>query len=209
MHVLSSLITMGMAAFMDFGIGVFITSLVATIVGKALEPWQLIIGGMLAFLPDADLVYYLLTGQKHKIPQHHTTLLHRPLIVVPVASTVAWLYFGSFWGVVTILCVTYHYTHDTKGLLGGAGLQWFWPLSEKEWSFSGSEAPSQHLNPELDSWLSNQWLRPTRQSLLEIGLGSLALGTGTALAYSVCTGSILAAFFLIGAFGVWYVHAES
>lgn len=201
-------IAKGMAAYMDFGMGILITSLTAYGMGVVLEPWQLIIGGFLAFLPDMDIVWLLLTGQKHKIPLHHTMPLHRPLFVIPVVTMVAWYVFGTFWGVVTFLCVTYHYMHDTKGPLGGAGLQWFWPISKMEWTLRGPEPLSQHLNPTLDEWLTKEWLRPSRLSLFEIGLGTFALISGVALSYNACAAFAIGSAFLFGAFVVWYLNEK-
>lgn len=198
-----------MAASLDYCMGVLITAVVAHFAGQPLALWQYALGGMLGFLPDIDILFLWLLGRTDLIPKHHTFFTHWPLLVIPTATGIATYFFGEFWGTVTFLSVLWHFMHDSKGPLGGAGIMWFQPFSKKEWSLSGREESTQDQNPQLDDWLMNQWLRPSTLSLREIGLGALALGGGSAIAYGLCTGFMFATLALASTFVVWWLHADT
>ncbi len=195
-----------MAFSLDFAMGVLILSSVAALMAYPIALWQFLLG-VLAFVPDIDIALLLLIGRKDLVPFHHTLITHRPLVVIPLITAIAWYFFGPFWTVVTFVCLTYHFLHDTKGF-GGAGIMWFWPFSKKEWSLRGAEESTQHLNPQLDDWLAHEWLRPSETSLREIGIGALALSGGMYITYGVCTAFMFATLALATAFAIWWMHAD-
>lgn len=193
----------GMAMFMDFAIGVLIVSVVSIVQGIDVSAWQLVVGGILALLPDFDLIVPLLRRKYEGLDEHHTTLMHRPLFLLPVATLVAWWFGGSFWSAVTFLCVLWHFIHDTKGF-GDNGLEWLWPFSKKEWFFFGSEDPGP--KPGLEEWLETKWLVPSGRSFGEMAIGCAAFGSGTGLIYGGTIGALLAMTCALGTIAVWVAH---
>lgn len=161
----------GMGAFLDFGMGMLITTLAAVIVEYPLEPWQLFLGGFLGFLPDADIALMIMRRKYADAADHHTTIMHRPIIVLPVATLVAWLIGGTFWAVVTALCVTWHFFHDTKALSDG-DIDLFWPLPKR---MTGYKEPRR---VDLIDWLQWRWFEPTTFGVTELLVGSLGLFVG-------------------------------
>ena len=194
----------GMAGYLDFGMGVLIAGIANYIWGSS-SVSHLLIGGVLAFLPDFDIVYQILARRTDRIHEHHTSPLHRPLIVLPVVTAVAYLVSqylvgNHYWTFVAPLCVAWHYIHDMPEL-GGGGLQTFWPLSKREWSFTGPHDPIEQI--PLLPWLEN-WYKASPMSFLETLFGTMALSLGFGIAYqSWITASIMFAVPLVGTYFVW------
>jgi hypothetical protein len=161
----------GMGAFLDFGVGMMITALFAIIAEYPLAPWHLLVGGILGFLPDFDIIPLILRRKYATVADHHTTLMHRPIIVLPIATALAWLIGGNFWAIVTVLCVSWHYFHDTRALSDG-GIDLFWPLPARVTGFV--EPP----RVDLIDWLRWRWFKPTTFALTELKLGSLGMFIG-------------------------------
>lgn len=168
-----------MAGFLDLCMGALITSLTLTLLGQDPLPWHLAVGAVLAVLPDFDIIPAILTNQKG-VENHHTTLMHRPLFLVPAASLVAYALGGGTWELVAFLCVTWHFVHDTPPLSPG-GIAWFWPMSEKFWSVYGSGEP-QPGTLKHDEWIATYWLKPTYRSVTEMSVGLVALVLAVAIA---------------------------
>jgi hypothetical protein len=133
-------------------------------------------GGVLALLPDFDLVWpivrQLLTGQ-NIAGNHHETLMHRPIALVPAATVIAYLIGGPYWALTACACVLWHYVHDTKGM-GGGGVAWLWPYSGDYWSPAGF-AKSTPADVEHDAWIEKHWMRLSATSARELGVGLIAL----------------------------------
>ena len=91
-----------MAAFMDFGVGTLITALIALAFGIELPVWGYLIGGVLGFLPDFDVIWPTLI-QDRPNGDHHQTLMHRPIILLPVVAVAGWLIGGTFWSMTAVL----------------------------------------------------------------------------------------------------------
>lgn len=179
--------------------GTFIVASAAHIAGFTPTILHLVLGGVLAFLPDFDLIVPILRKRYENIPKHHTTLMHRPIVLLPLASTAAFFIGGPFWALVAFICITWHYVHDTKGF-GGGGLQWFWPYSKKEWSLSGPERPAKQIPFRV--WLRDNWMHPSELSVREVAIGSLALSVACAQWGFL---AMCAAFFFswMGVLGIW------
>lgn len=194
---------LGMTMFLDIAFGVCIAALTAYALHVDIAMWQLPIGAFLALLPDFDIALPLLRRAYKGLEEHKTSLMHRPFIVIPLATLIAWWLGGNFWAIVACACVFVHFVHDTKGF-GDGGLEWFWPLSKREWSLTGVEDPQP--KPPLEEWIYGRWLVPTKLSVLEIVLGSIALGIGIDLTIGPPVGAMLAAIACFGAVVMWVTH---
>lgn len=173
-----------MAAIMDFGVGALITALIGMMFGIDLSIWAYLVGGILGFLPDFDIIWPILI-QDRPNGDHHQTLMHRPIILLPIVALVGWLLGGAFWSVTATLCVFWHYLHDTPEF-GGGGVAWFWPFSRNYWSIlKGAISPERSLMAMSEAghkqWLKEKWLRPSTISIREIEIGSAALGSATTI----------------------------
>jgi hypothetical protein len=173
----------GMAAFMDFGVGV----LIAIILARAmhLNDYLLnraLMGGMLALVPDLDImdgsIVHAFTGKKMR-GNHHASYLHWPLLVVPLVS-IAFYWLGDLYtGLLACLCLLAHYLHDATMMGWPAGLVWLTrsrrtPIND----------PSFVL--ENGDWLEQKWLQPSMLAVGELLLGGFAL----ALSIFLLTGTI-------------------
>lgn len=178
MEKMRILLANALAGSLDLSMGALIAA--ATLSSFGVEPqlWHLALGGVLAVLPDFDIVLPILMGREVK-GNHHTTLMHRPVLIIPAAALAAYLLGGHAWVMVAFLCVSWHYLHDTPPLSQG-GIAWLWPLDRRYWSVWGAQEPRMgHANH--NEWLKQNWMRPSRLSITEIGAGLLAL----ALAISI------------------------
>lgn len=161
-----------LAGTLDLCIGALIASATLSTLGYEVAPWHLVVGAILAVLPDFDIIPAVLTDRKG-IEDHRTTLMHRPLLVIPAATLVAFLIGGEAWGLVAFLCVAWHYLHDTPPLSPG-GIAWLWPFDTRFISVFGVEEPRSGFMGH-DEWVRTYWLRPTMRSVSEVGVGLVAL----------------------------------
>lgn len=125
------------------------------------------------------------------------------LILVPL---VLWLFLGSYWGVTSFLCLLWHYLHDTKPL--SDGIAWLWPWDRRYWALDGTwELPEESKMAgsglRHHDWLRQNWLQPSKRSVLEIGFGSVALGLGAGIGISLQLGFALFVLSWIGTCVVW------
>lgn len=169
-----------LAAFMDFGIGTAIATLVAYSYGVSL-PWYLVfLGGILSLIPDFDLVPSVLLGVSPSF-DHRQTPFHRPLLVIPIVLVLAYLPGGEMWFVIAGICVSGHYLHDTNFISTNYGIAWFWPFSHNYWSVFGSFTPEPQETGSHYEWLRKNWLQPSFLSVREISIGFLGLSIALAL----------------------------
>jgi hypothetical protein len=196
-------ITLGMAAFMDFGMGMTIGAMVSYLGETVIPFWYLAIAGVLAFLPDFDIIPKLLiTRTVEDGANHHESLLHRPILMIPAVSILAWLIGGDYWGTVAMLCLAWHYLHDS--LLGVGGLQLFWPATDKYLSYRGLHE-SEFMNHE--EWMERYWRVPSYLSVWEVSVGSLALATAVAVQTGqLYLGLTLFQLTFFGAWFIWLMH---
>lgn len=164
-----------LAAVMDFGVGAMIAVSVSSYFGSEILPWTFFIGGCLALLPDLDLVPNVISGRSASF-DHHKTLFHRPLVLIPAASLLAFVLAGPTWALIAAVCVAYHYLHDTGWVSKSTGISWFWPFSERFWSWRGAYEATPNV-PHHHAWLKRYWFAPTRKSVSEltVGVGGLLL----------------------------------
>ncbi len=159
-----------LAGFEDFGVGAFIVSILAIMWRLEAPLWVLAIGGILALLPDFDLIIPIL--RRSVVGNHHMTLMHRPLFLVPVATAICFVLGGTFLSAAAFLCVLWHFVHDSPET-GGGGIAWLWPMSHKMFSLRGKEIHphgSDHAH-----YLKTSWARPNARSAREIAIGSVCL----------------------------------
>lgn len=169
-----------LAAVQDFGVGIFIVALLASLCGVEILPAALLLGGVFALLPDFDVLPPILMGREVQ-HDHHTTLLHRPLFVLSVSGAGLFAIGGTFWALAGVICITYHYLHDTAWTRPAqTGISWGWPWSDQCWSWWGAYQRPSH-QPHY-AWLKRYWLQPSYLSCFEIGVGLAAI-TGTTLLY--------------------------
>ncbi len=162
-----------MVAFLDFAVGVFIAAMVYQSAGLTAPILALIVGGILALVPDFDIVPTLLRGEVADF-DHRQTIFHRPLLMIPVVTYIAFLFGGELWLLIGFLAITWHFIHDTD--LSGRGLHgvgWLWPLSRCHWSWYG---PHSVIETTHDQFIKQYWAKPTLHSMTEIGLGTVLLG---------------------------------
>ncbi|MCI0558050.1 MAG: metal-dependent hydrolase [Nitrososphaera sp.] len=161
-----------LAAFEDFGTGALIAGIVSILFGSEASIWFLMYGGIAALLPDFDLIIPIL--RRKIVGNHHLTIMHRPLFVVPLATVVSLVLGGHFFGVTTFLCVLWHYVHDSPEC-GGSGIAWLWPFSDTTLSLRGTQIPVKgHLSGHHDQWLK-KWCQPSVVSVREITIGSIGV----------------------------------
>jgi LexA-binding, inner membrane-associated putative hydrolase len=182
-----------LAAFMDFGIGTAIAALVAYSYDVSLPWYLLFFGGILALVPDFDLVPSVFRGISPTF-DHRQTPFHRPLLVLPLVVVIAYQLGGEMWLMIASICVFGHYLHDTNFIGTSYGLAWFWPFSKQYWSIFGSYEPELPKIGYHHEWLKQNWLQPSVLSVREIGAGVIGL--------SIAMWMSGVSFFFISAFGL-------
>lgn len=190
----------GMAAFLDFAVGTLIVTGIATWWGFTPAFSHLVLGGVLAFLPDFDLIIPILMRRYARIPQHHTTIMHRPLFLIPTSAAAAWILGGPFWTLVAISAVTWHFLHDSKEL-GGGGIQWAYPFSQRDWGLLGAHRPLVQM--PFTKWIDSKWLHPRAMSVREIFVGIVCLAVSVWNAWGMTAALSTALLFTIGTFAMW------
>lgn len=198
---------MAMAAFPDFAVGCFIATVIALTMDVPIQWWYLPLGGILALLPDFDIlepvVQRLITGKQITGNHREATVLHRPLVILPTVTLAAWAFGGEYWAVTAFLCVLAHYVHDARET-GSDGLAWFWPISKKYWWIGGSFEPRYN---EIEDWLERTWLKPSERSITEMIIGTsaliLALNATVGLSWTVGITGVVC----LGAVSIWLLQA--
>ena len=184
MEKLRMLLGNALAGFLDLSMGAALAAITLSAFGMRPELWHLAVGAALAVLPDFDILLPILR-MREVTGNHHATLMHRPLLVMPAAALAAFLLGGPAWGLAALLCVSWHFAHDTPPL-GMDGIAWLWPFDERYWSPYGAAEPRISGLPHYE-WLRKYWLTPSPLLLMEIGAGLMAL----ALALLIASRAIL------------------
>lgn len=179
-----------LAGFLDFAVGTFVVGVMTRVWEIEISPWLLVIGGITAILPDFDIVWFLVSRGRPS-GDHHQSVPHRPLVMVPIVGLLAFLIGGDFWSVAISVCLFWHYLHDTHGF-GGGGIAWFWPFSRKYWSLSGGEEPEKSEMARSESghveWINATWLRPSYVSVRDVIIASLLFGSALSVVVNIRTG---------------------
>jgi hypothetical protein len=188
-----------LAATLDFSVGVFGISLLAYLYNYELAVWQVFLGGVLALLPDLDLVPTVLLGTNSTF-DHRQTLFHRPILILPAAVALSWVLGGQFWAIAAGVLVFWHFLHDTDWFGDRYGVAWFWPVSNRFWSIHGSYSPP--VVAPHHSWLEANWLQPSVLSLRELGVSLCLLSAtfglqGLANQPVVWLGLVVSVFFVV------------
>ncbi len=166
------LLANGLAGSLDLCMGTLIAAAAFSALGLEPQLWHLVAGAVLAVLPDFDILGPILLSREVK-GNHHTTLLHRPLLIIPTVSPAAYALGGQAWGLVALLCVAWHYLHDTPPLSQG-GIAWLWPYDSRYWSLWGPKEPHMgHANHK--EWLEQNWMALSPMLLTELSAGIVAL----------------------------------
>jgi hypothetical protein len=154
-----------LAGYMDFAIGAWIATALTLFIPTQLQWWYLLVGGILALLPDFDIILPILR-ESNKISGHHTTILHRPLFMILLATLVFWFIGGWYWGILAFVCVLWHFVHDIQG-----GIAWGWPVNKRLlYPFKKNVEHISHRE-----WIEKFWLKPSALSVREISIGTAAL----------------------------------
>ena len=191
-----------MAAFMDFGIGTLVAAVVAFSFDIALSWQYLLLGGLLALLPDVDIIPSIITGRSAQF-DHRQTIFHRPLLIITAATTISWCIGGEMWAIITFFAVIWHFVHDTNFIDMTYGIAWLWPFSDMYWYFYGPFTPNPGM--EHHTWLERYWLKPTFLSVREILIGAVALlAAGSLMHLSLLPVAVICGAVSISVAVIWY-----
>ncbi len=203
-HFLQTLVFIGakcMAAVMDFGIGALIAVSTLLYFDQEVAWYTFIIGGFMALIPDMDVLPSMMRGKSLEF-DHHQTLFHHPLVILPIAVIGAYLLGGFVWALIAAISITYHFLHDTGWFTDTTGISWLWPFSKRCWTWHGSYPVPGHIDQHV--WLGRHWLRPTTKGMIEIGVGVTALGIVVYLQnFTSLLPVLLANLILLGTAFVW------
>jgi hypothetical protein len=165
------LLANGLAGYLDFCVGTLIAALVCAAFGVHPTLLALALGGVLALLPDFDIVWPILTDTLTH--NHHHSLMHRPAFLVPVVACAGWLVAGALGAALAAACVLWHFVHDTPPFTLHNSVAWFWPLQKK---LRREPTVGHH------EWLERYWLRVSTLLMVEVGAGTLALAAALVIA---------------------------
>jgi len=202
------LIGTAMAAFLDFSVGALLATIVGSVMGEPVNIWHLIAGGILALLPDITQITMSCFKKKQIfISDHHETFDHWPILMITIWTVLLFIVGGRYWGVLTFLCMFFHYNHDME-IGNNGGIAFFAPFKWEFFTwFKGFYDPetSPIYRPEniLGTWVWENWLKPSTLSLIEISLGSAALAIATSMVVNYRVSILLFAFCWIGTILVW------
>lgn len=193
---------------MDLSVGMLIVSMVGFYSGIEMPLFIYVVGALLAIVPDVDLLGEIFKAKDLKGWDHHQTLTHRPIIMLPVFTVLGALV-GFLSGNIVLyasvffLCVFWHYIHDTKEF-GGGGIAWFWPYSKKYWSFTSVELPEDSEMGKHESY--QMWIHPSALSVRELSITAIVL---VAVAFFDSRFVVFVSYFLqlfaVGVVSVWFL----
>jgi len=167
------LLTNMLPAILDVGVGMLLVVIVLSAFDLPITGWHLMVGAILALLPDIDIIPSILAGRSTPF-DHHTSLWHRPILVIALSVALAYVLGGAPWAVIAFICLLWHFVHDTGWVDDVTGIAWLWPFSDRFVSWYGLYTPDSY--PDHHEWLELSWVRPTLLSVGEITLGLAAVG---------------------------------
>ncbi len=116
----------------DIGIGVIIGIFFHSASGVFALSSFVLLGILFSLFPDIDFLIHFLRGGTFKEEYKHRNLLHVPLLLWPIGSTV--IYFINPILVPMFLVGTLvHFLHDSIGI--GWGVRWLYPFSKTHYAF--------------------------------------------------------------------------
>lgn len=168
--------------FLDIGVGLILTVLVALITNTGPSWTFLLVGLVGALWPDIDFVIWILRGNKVDHRAHrHRDLLHFPCFSFPLLAVFVWVGLGWQFGILFIMTTLAHFIHDTVG--HGWGIRWFYPFDNRYlcyrsikggptrlylWTWAEQEALSaQYGNP---NWLNESYSTINPPLIIELVL---------------------------------------
>ncbi len=172
MEKLRMLFGNALAGFLDLCMGACIAAVVLSWSGVHQQLWHLVLGALLGVLPDFDMVPTVLRGRE-ATGNHRVSIMHRPLLLIPGASLMAFFLGGPVWALIAFLSVTWHFVHDTPPFSIG-GISWLWPFDYRYWSLWGPVEPHGGGMTHYE-WLKKFWLRPSAVSVAEVCAGLIAI----------------------------------
>jgi hypothetical protein len=120
--------------FLDIGLGIVSSILVSEYFGIPLGSGLVFFGILFALLPDSDFIAHILQKKsaRHNAYEHRS-ILHLPLLYIPLGAVVLFLMFGPAWALLFALTSFFHFAHDSFGI--GRGVQWLYPFSGNGYAF--------------------------------------------------------------------------
>jgi hypothetical protein len=195
MRKLLALAADGMAGFLDLAMGALVAYLVGLWwLGVQVPIWYLPIGSLLAFLPDLDWFHMISKkGLLTATGDHRTTIFHRPLIMIPLCALLAAIVGGTYWCIVTTLCLLWHYNHDSRWVDSISDIDWLWPFgSRREFPF---------MDHAL--WRTLYWLQPSKLAIRDLGIGITIVCTFGYMYAGADLAIALGFVFVLGSISVW------
>jgi hypothetical protein len=166
----------GLAAFLDLAAGTAFATILGVLSHTELEWWHLVSGALFFVLPDFDLILPILRrvffGERIAF-NHHETVFHWPIFMIPVVTIVAWAVGGSFWGLLAFFGLVFHYLHDASNMVPADRLRWFFRPFPQFWSLEKRPDPGY---VESDEWIKTRWMQPSAIALRELMIGSICIG---------------------------------
>ncbi len=203
MKKLYFLIATGMAMFLDLSFGMVFSTVSAKSFDIPIQWWYPLVGAVLAVLPDFDIVWPILARiflGKNIEDNHHASVMHWPLVMLPMVTTLGWFIGGWCWATLAFGCITFHYLHDALIMGWPAGFVWLTRTKQ-----TPIYDPSATLT--YDVWIEQKWLQPSKLSTNELATGLCYFG----IAIGLVTGSIIAGMFVtfmgfVGVLFVWQTY---
>lgn len=129
----------------DMSTGILIYTILSLVFGIDFDLFVLIFAIWCAFLPDSDMVPYLLLRKKYGLVSHHIFFHHPPLFILfagIISCFFAQWYGISGWYAVSIATCgsILHFIHDSCSP-NGVGAHLFSPFSWKRYSFARGIIP--------------------------------------------------------------------
>jgi hypothetical protein len=120
--------------FLDIGFGILSAILVGEYFEVPISPWLVLFGILFALLPDVDFIFHLLQKKSlHHNAYEHRSIVHLPLIYIPLGAVILWVLFGPVWAALFSCASLLHFIHDSIGI--GRGVQWLSPFSNNSYAF--------------------------------------------------------------------------
>ena len=108
MTMVWTLWAMFLATVLDLSAGIFIVYLMQDWFAQTISWRSYALGAFLGIAPDLDLIAAFF---QKKCTGHHEYLTHRPIIGIPLAICLGWLFGGSFWAWTAGMIIVFHYLH--------------------------------------------------------------------------------------------------
>lgn len=119
---------------LDIGLGIIASIITSEYLHVPLTGSLVLFGVIAALAPDADFLFHIL--QKKSIRHNaysHRTILHLPLLFIPIGAVIIAFFFGTTWAFLFALASFLHFAHDSFGI--GRGVEWLYPFTTDGYAF--------------------------------------------------------------------------